>query len=224
MTRRSFFDVTATSLLVLLVGPVHAWRSGGDDGLLAFRRALDKYMALRQSLEGHMPSLQISGDIQNIREAVAARGATIRRARAQAQRGDVFNAQVSLLFRTRIQQILTMSADSVAELMREMNEHGRAAPPPAVNGAFSWTTAAATPPAVLRALEPLPDELQYRFVGPDLVLIDVDANLVIDVLPGALTVAPPARRRRTATSGPYRTAHRAGDDNTIAPVVRLAGG
>jgi hypothetical protein len=41
-------------------------------------------------------------------------------------------------------------------------------------------------PAVLQALPPLPPELQYRMVGCDLVLIDVHADLIVDILPYAL--------------------------------------
>jgi hypothetical protein len=42
------------------------------------------------------------------------------------------------------------------------------------------------PPTMFMALPELPDELQYRFVGRDLVLIDLHANLVVDVLREAL--------------------------------------
>ena len=61
--------------------------------------------------------------------------------------------------------------------------------PPLVNGAFSWRTAVPTPPCVLAVLPPLPDELQYRFVGRDLVLVDIEANLIVDVLPEAISSA-----------------------------------
>jgi hypothetical protein len=42
------------------------------------------------------------------------------------------------------------------------------------------------PAAVIAALPELPPELQYRFVGADLVLVDIGAGLVVDVLRGAL--------------------------------------
>ena len=71
-----------------------------------------------------------------------------------------------------------------------MNEDGERCRPAVVNGRFSWRTAAATPPYVLAVLPTLPGELQYRFVGPDLVLVDIAANFIIDVLPDALDVAP----------------------------------
>jgi hypothetical protein len=40
---------------------------------------------------------------------------------------------------------------------------------------------------MLAALPGLPEELEYRFVGADLVLIDVPADLVVDILENALT-------------------------------------
>ena len=40
---------------------------------------------------------------------------------------------------------------------------------------------AAAPP-----VPPLPRELQYRFLFRDLALVDVHANLVVDILPDAL--------------------------------------
>jgi hypothetical protein len=41
-------------------------------------------------------------------------------------------------------------------------------------------------PALLQVLPPLPRELEYRFVDRDLVLIDIHADLVVDILKEAL--------------------------------------
>jgi len=41
-------------------------------------------------------------------------------------------------------------------------------------------------PALLAALPALPEELEYRFVGWDLVLVDTHADLVVDILKDAL--------------------------------------
>ena len=41
---------------------------------------------------------------------------------------------------------------------------------------------------IIEALPALPDELQYRLVGGHLVLIDIHAGLVVDILPHALGV------------------------------------
>ena len=42
------------------------------------------------------------------------------------------------------------------------------------------------PPEVLGALPALPVELEYRFVGDALILLDTHAHIVIDLVPDAL--------------------------------------
>ncbi|HLY20154.1 MAG TPA: hypothetical protein VKR61_23160, partial [Bryobacteraceae bacterium] len=43
-----------------------------------------------------------------------------------------------------------------------------------------------TPPTILLNLPKLPSELEYRVVGRALVLLDVEANLIVDYIPDAL--------------------------------------
>ena len=54
------------------------------------------------------------------------------------------------------------------------------------------------PPCVLAALPELPQELQYRFLGRDLLLVDIGANLIVDILPAAVEIAPRGRREMLA--------------------------
>jgi hypothetical protein len=61
---------------------------------------------------------------------------------------------------------------------------------PVVNGKFSWDNATPTPLCFLAVLPELPNFLQYRFVGRDLVLVDIEADLIVDVLPRALPFTP----------------------------------
>ena len=42
------------------------------------------------------------------------------------------------------------------------------------------------PPNVLAALPRLPDDIEYRFMGRDLILLDTRANVIIDRVPDAL--------------------------------------
>jgi hypothetical protein len=42
------------------------------------------------------------------------------------------------------------------------------------------------PPTLLQLLPPLPQQLEYRIVGRDLVLLDLKANLIVDVVRQAL--------------------------------------
>lgn len=54
------------------------------------------------------------------------------------------------------------------------------------NGRYDWGLGAWMWPALLKALPPLPRELEYRLVGNQLVLIDLHADLVVDTLDHAL--------------------------------------
>jgi hypothetical protein len=46
------------------------------------------------------------------------------------------------------------------------------------------------PHSVLLVLPPLPDALEYRFVGRDLILRDGEANLIVDYIVGAAPALP----------------------------------
>ena len=63
--------------------------------------------------------------------------------------------------------------------MREVPKKTR----PKVNADYPETAALATvPPLILKRLQRLPDGLEYRFMGRDLILRDTRANLIVDVL------------------------------------------
>jgi hypothetical protein len=154
--------------------------------LAAFEGSVRDYIALHRRLARLTAPLQVTADPAQLRGAIDALGDEIRRARYAAQRGDTFSAAVADVFRRRIQRAL-WDLD-VTALMAEMEEDASPrAPKPVVNGSFPWSSGNAIWPSVLAALPELPEELEYRFVGADLVLIDVPANLVVDILEGALT-------------------------------------
>jgi hypothetical protein len=69
-----------------------------------------------------------------------------------------------------------------------MDENGRLLPGahPRVFEAFPVLDSSELPPLILMWLPTLPEELEYRLVDYDLVLWDVYADLVVDVIPYAL--------------------------------------
>jgi hypothetical protein len=192
MTRRRFVGLLpATIATALTVGLIDVGRiEAAQEPERKFMRSVEQYVTLRQQLEQQLPPFRMTVDGQEIHRAVETRAAAIRRTRARARVGDIFNAGVTELFRVRIREAFAVRGHDAAELIDEMNEDGARWKPAVVNGRFSWRTAVATPPYVLAVLPTLPGELQYRFVGPDLVLVDIVANSIIDVLPGALDVEP----------------------------------
>jgi hypothetical protein len=73
------------------------------------------------------------------------------------------------------------------DIVRELRaDRAPGARPPAVNGRYDWRLGAWMWPALLQALPPLPADLQYRIVDDDLVLVDLRAGLVVDILEDAM--------------------------------------
>lgn len=101
----------------------------------------------------------------------------------QAKPGRVFTPAVGELLRTRIDHALR---DGVVHGPMTGYEPLWGEPPPMVNEAFPPVLGSGYWPALAQVMPVIPVELEYLFWGRDLVLVDVDANLVIDVLRDAL--------------------------------------
>lgn len=154
-----------------------------------FLARVDRYVDLHRALEAPLGPEQICGDPEQLQRSSSGLAAAIRQARAGARPGDVFSPEIAAFFRATVASVVRGRYD-VPALLDEMDEEGL---PQVVelevNGAFPWLAGNLMPPGLLRALPPLPEELEYRLVGPDLVLLDVRANLVVDWVEDALTAA-----------------------------------
>jgi hypothetical protein len=160
---------------------------------------VEGYLEIRQQAVRVAPLPRISSDPAEFLMRRMALAVEIRARRAGARVGDLFTTEVGRTFRKQIARALTDHQIAIADLLADLrSETMPGAPLPAVNERFAWQLGAAMPPCVLAALPELPKELQYRLVGRDLILIDLDATLVIDILPGALP--RPAMTKSAATS------------------------
>ena len=119
---------------------------------------------------------------------MAALAAAIRAERPDARQGDLFTLALGPELRARINDALLDHGFTAADVFASAQVDRTDRPPLRlqVNGPFFWVLADAMFPCVIEALPPLPPELQYRIVGNDLVLIDVHASLIVDILPNAL--------------------------------------
>jgi len=114
-----------------------------------------------------------------LREAIIA-------ARPGARQGHFFTAGVSQVVRDRVDKALLRRVHQPGdELFAPLARKGDDSIP-AVNEPFPATLEATAWPMLVQNLPPLPRELDYAVWGRALVLVDVSANLVIDVLPDAL--------------------------------------
>jgi hypothetical protein len=159
-----------------------------DSPLEHFQRSIEDYLALRREAKSHLPPLEVTPTPQRLEQAVDALAAELRHSRAAAGFGAFFAPDVQDVFRARLRR--AFDAPGCAEAAhrdRSENEHWH---PPIVGSTFPWKTARSTPPCVLAVLPTLPQELQYRFVGANLVIVDLDADLIVDVLMDAVQTVP----------------------------------
>ena len=192
--------LTVATVVVMIGAPGLAGsspeRATPDTARQQFQRNVDGYLAVRREATRAIPPLKVSADSREILNTVHALAAAIRAARPNAKAGDLFTPQVAKLFRDLIADDLRKNEIKVADLMADLNEEvPRGTPRPAVNQPFPWGRGAAMLPCLLATLPSLPQELQYRLVERDLVLLDVDADLVVDILVNAVppVALPPGR-------------------------------
>jgi hypothetical protein len=124
----------------------------------------------------------LCSDPEELTQQADALAAAIREARPRAKEGDIFTFAVSDMFRARIATIIRRSNFDVVALFERHGDEGDALE---VHGTMPWRPHLVWRP-IIRELPELPPELEYRFAGRHLVLVDVGANLVVDVLRDAL--------------------------------------
>jgi hypothetical protein len=159
----------------------------GEAPLQRFHEAVDAYMSLREVTEQTVPAPEISADWENIRIAVDAMADAIRAARPSAKEGDIF-AEAAPLFRRRIRETLRGPDCQPDDILAARGDDDQlpASSRPIVHDRFDWGAGSFMAFCILEVLPELPEELQFRFVERDMVLVDIDADLVVDVLPDAL--------------------------------------
>ena len=111
----------------------------------------------------------------------------IRDARPNARAGDLFTPRAAATIRRIVAETAAAQNVDPSDIVRDLRaERMHGAKRPVVNGGYDWRLGAWMWSALLQTLPPLPADLQYRIVSDDLVLIDVRASLVVDILEHAM--------------------------------------
>ncbi len=169
--------------IVACLGAVPAARAQPSDSVAVFRERAAAYASLhRQCVE----QLRVKGVAPNttFQEAL---GHAIRQARHRAQAGDLFGPVAAAIVQlVRANMAARSPKDRLAiraEVPRVLALH--------VNDRYPADAPFATvPPELLVRFPDIPPELQYRFLDRALILLDVDANVIVDVVPKVLQSYP----------------------------------
>jgi hypothetical protein len=154
-------------------------------GLPRFNQAIASYMAIRHEVENRVGVPYISPNTTDIETMQTALARGISEARPHAKIGDIFNG-VGFEFGRRIAIVVDRRAIE-GGWVTGRRQAARRSCGLTVNGSFDWRYGEMLPAAVTDVLPELPWPLQYRLLCRDLVLLDVDASLIVDVLPDALS-------------------------------------
>ncbi|HLG57597.1 MAG TPA: hypothetical protein VI485_19800 [Vicinamibacterales bacterium] len=185
---------TLTALPLLLSIVALPWPGGVESSSLThlhghfawphFDRAVSEYMEIRR-LAPPMDVDCLTADREAIHRARARRAAAIRDVRGEASPGTVFGAEVAPLIRRRLTRALGKHPDDFV-LLAMLDESSAATAAIVVNGSLPWGATITVTPSLLAALPALPEELEYRLLGRDLILWDSGVDLVVDILADAL--------------------------------------
>ena len=202
MNRLWSHAIVAAALAVSSVGISAAAgqdTAGGRGGLQVFAERVAAYADLHQRVDAVFPPWTSTEDMASIFGRRAYLAVAIKAERPNAKQGDVFQPSAANALRGIIADALS-EADATPKLAEGVSEADvewmlqglyeecemPAGYRPEVNTGYPQWATHEMPFVLLSALPALPAGIQYRLIDRDLLLWDVDANLIIDVLPDAL--------------------------------------
>ncbi len=149
-----------------------------------FQDRLQGYLDLRAEMARRLEPLSPTASAAELSARQEALAAALQTARQNAKQGDLIPPAAV----TRIAAIVTADfkeRTAAAELVTFSEVPD--APIPAINRTYPAQEALATVPALLlKNLPPLPDNLQYRFFGRHLMILDGDVQIIVDYIPNVL--------------------------------------
>lgn len=155
---------------------------------LQFQNQIKAYLQIHNEAESKVPSLKRTDDPQEISDRQTALARAIQTLRAQAKIGEIFAPEYQPYFIKIVQDdFATRPAVDRRAIIDELPKNMKVD----VNTVYPTSLALATFPAgLLRKLPDLPPELEYRLVGRSLILRDVKANLIVDILRDVVPTIP----------------------------------
>jgi hypothetical protein len=167
--------------------PNAAIQPANPDALILqeYKKRVDAYVELRTKMKKQAPPMKETKNAAEIQVAQEALAKKIQEARKGAKPGEIFTPDVRNLFR-RLMYPETQGRAG-AEVKEALKEDAPKGVPLKVNAKYPDAAPLPTvPPNLLAALPKLPEGLEHRIIKRDLILLDVDANLIVDYIPNAI--------------------------------------
>lgn len=156
-----------------------------DTGTVSdFDRRVKDFVQLRDTLDRNVTKLPDKATPIQIDRHQRELAAAVARARAQAKQGDVFIPGMQTYIRGVVRRVL--GGPEGPQIKASLMDENPMKADVSINGRYPDAIPMSTmPPDVLAALPPLGTDLEYRFVGNRLVLLDIQSHLIIDFVTNA---------------------------------------
>jgi hypothetical protein len=189
--KQTAWIMTSMLLLVICACAESGQATSPQDQSKEFQAGIDKYMEIHRKAVASVPAIpKETTDAALIAKHQQQIADAIRKLRPNALVGETFTPVVRQMIVATVKQKVEGKAGESAKatILGEGNPKAEAVPVNlTVNGTYPTTAPLSTmPPSVLMALPMLPKELEYRFVGRNLILLDSAANLIVDFIPNVI--------------------------------------
>ncbi|MGH7519222.1 MAG: hypothetical protein ACREOC_17450 [Gemmatimonadales bacterium] len=165
-----------------VVGPLSA---ADAEALATMNDRLTEYVELHRKLEETLPKLPNAATPKQIDANQRKLEQLVREARATARPGDIFTPEARPVIKRLLARVF--AGPEGKQLKASIMDENPVGLKLSVNGRYPDDVPLSTvPPEVLQTLPKLTEDMEYRFIGDRLILLDAHAHVVADFINDAL--------------------------------------
>jgi len=145
----------------------------------AYEARVEDYRRLHRKLESSLPRIPKRGTTEQIDKNQRLLGELIKTARRDAKPGEFFTPEIQALARRVLASVLAGPDGKIAK--SSIMDENPGLPTLVLNERYPPSVPRSMmPPQVLAALPKLKEEIEYRFIGSRLILLDSEADIILD--------------------------------------------
>jgi hypothetical protein len=154
-------------------------RPSEAQAIAAFETHVKEYVALHEKLEATLPRFHKRSTPEQVDKNQRALGDLIKAARRDARPGEFFTPGMQAFVRRILAEVL--SGPDGKTVRSSIMDENPGLPRLVLNERYPSSIPLSTmPPQVLAPLPKLKGELEYRFIGSRLILVDTEADIILD--------------------------------------------
>jgi hypothetical protein len=162
-----------------VVGPLN---EADAKALATMNDRLKEYVEFHRKIEKTLPKLPDQATPQQIDSNQRMFEKLIRKERMSAKRGDIFTPEAEVVIKRLLASVF--GGPQGKQLKASIMDENPVGLKLAVNGRYpDAVPISSVPPQVLQTLPALGEDMEYRFIGDNLILLDSHAHVIADFIP-----------------------------------------